>query len=119
MDEGDVFDWNQHNIAHIRRHKVSPEEAEQVLASDPLYPDFTPETVNGEKRWTAYGQTDQSRCLVVIYTERGSRFRFVTAYPMTARQRKDYLRWRTEQSEIEDDEYETYGVSEDNDEDSE
>lgn len=117
MEEGE-FDWDKHNIEHIRQHKVSPEEAEQVLTSDPLYPDFTPETVNGELRWTAYGQTDQSLCLVVIFIERGSRFRVVTAYKMSVRQRKDYLLWRAEQSEIEDDEYETYGVSEGIDEDS-
>ena len=30
------FDWDHHNIAHIARHGVTPEEAEQVLANDPV-----------------------------------------------------------------------------------
>jgi hypothetical protein len=87
------------------------------VLDDPLYPEFTPQTIKGELRWTAYGQTDQFRCLVVIFTERGSVVRVVTAYEMDARQRKDYLRWRSELIEIEDDEYQTYGVTEENDED--
>jgi len=104
MDEGG-FEWDLHNIAHIKRHNISRAEAEQVIANEPLYPDFTPETIKGELRWTVYGQTDQYRCVVVIFTERGPLLRVVTAYEMDSRQRKDYLRWRANQSEAEDDEY--------------
>jgi hypothetical protein len=44
--------------------------------------------------------------------------RVVTAYEMDARQRKDYLLWRTQLSEAEDDEYsQSYGVTEENDDD--
>ena len=69
MDEGG-FEWDSHNIAHIKEHNVPPAEAEQVLINDPLYSPKNPQTVDGEVRWIVYGQTDQYRCLVVIYTER-------------------------------------------------
>jgi hypothetical protein len=31
-----MFDWDDENRVHIARHGVTPEEAEQVLANDPL-----------------------------------------------------------------------------------
>jgi len=30
------FDWDEANIAHLARHTVTPEEAEQVMLSDPV-----------------------------------------------------------------------------------
>ena len=30
------FDWKEANIAHIARHDVTPEEAEQVVENDPI-----------------------------------------------------------------------------------
>jgi hypothetical protein len=26
------FEWDRHNVAHIARHKVTPEEVEEVLS---------------------------------------------------------------------------------------
>ena len=103
------------NIEHLKQHKVSPSEAEQVITNDPLYPPENPQTVDGEVRWIVYGQTEQFRCLVVIYPDRGTLLRVVTAYDMDSHQRKDYLRWRKEQIEAEDDEYHAYRVTEEND----
>jgi uncharacterized DUF497 family protein len=117
MEEGG-FEWDSHNIAHIKRHRVSPFEAEQVITSEPLYPDFTPQTIKGELRWTVYGQTNQNRCLVVVFTERGTLLRVVTAYEMSAPERNSYLLWRAQQNEAQDDEYpQEYGVTEENDDD--
>jgi hypothetical protein len=36
MEEG-VFEWDSYNIGHIKRHKVSPSEAEQVIGNDPIF----------------------------------------------------------------------------------
>ena len=30
------FDWDEANVSHVARHKVSPEEAEQVILNDPV-----------------------------------------------------------------------------------
>ncbi len=37
MEKGG-FEWDSDNIGHIKKHKVSPGEAGQVLINDPLYP---------------------------------------------------------------------------------
>ena len=95
MEEGG-FEWDSFNIEHIKQHRVSPSEAEQVITNDPLYPPENPQTVDGEVRWIVYGQTEQFRCLVVIYTDR-------------------CCEWLLH--EAEDDEYQAYGVTEENDDD--
>jgi uncharacterized protein len=70
------FEWNSANRDHIARHKVSPEEAEQVIRNKPL--DIDAETMAGEDRVTSIGRTNAGRFLVVT-TLRGARIRVVTA----------------------------------------
>lgn len=79
MDIDLAFDWDDANRAHIARHQVSPDEAEQVIDNAPL--DIYAETVDGEDRISSIGLTDQGRFLVVITTLRQSRIRVVTAFP--------------------------------------
>jgi uncharacterized protein len=74
-----AFDWDAANRDHIARHRVSPEEAEQVIENDPL--DIDAETVDGEERITSIGRTDQDRFLVVITTLWETGLRVVTAFP--------------------------------------
>ena len=42
------FDWDEENIGHVARHRVLPEEAEQVILNDPV--DLGMEIVKGEER---------------------------------------------------------------------
>jgi uncharacterized DUF497 family protein len=74
-----AFEWDDANLDHIARHQVSPEEAEQLIESDPL--DIEAETVDGEERTTSIGCTNRGRFLVVVTTLRGTRLRVVTAFP--------------------------------------
>jgi hypothetical protein len=74
-----VFDWDAENRDHIDRHKVSPEEAEQVVGNDPL--DIDAETMEGEDRISGIGRTKQGRFLVVVTTLLKGRLRVVTAFP--------------------------------------
>jgi hypothetical protein len=62
------FDWDEANIGHLARHKVNPEEAEQVILNDPVELDF--EHAGDEPRWAVVGRTDHARFLVVIFTGR-------------------------------------------------
>ena len=48
MAEELQFEWDAANVSHIARHKVTPEEAEQALLSDPF--DLGHEVLEGEKR---------------------------------------------------------------------
>jgi uncharacterized DUF497 family protein len=46
--------------------------------------------VNGESRWKLFGKTASGRYLVVVFTIRENLFRAVTAYPMSATDRRNY-----------------------------
>jgi uncharacterized protein len=83
------FDWDAANIRHIARHKVTPEEAEQVVENNPL--DLAGQLVNGEERILHLGETAAGRVLVVITTERDGLIRVVTAHPATRQMRKFYV----------------------------
>ncbi len=74
-----MFDWDDENTAHIARHDVTPDEAEQVLRNDPV--DGGTQDHEGEQRFVEVGVTDAMRILVVITTMRGELTRVVTAYP--------------------------------------
>jgi hypothetical protein len=89
---GVEFAWDSQNRKHIARHRVTPEEAEQVLRNDPLVVQFQDHAV--EERVLCLGQTNRGRLLAVVYVERGRAIRVVTAYPMTCRQEEFYFRKR-------------------------
>ena len=76
------------NTNHIRRHGVSPEEAEQVLASDPL--EIESKMHKGELRTVCLGRTETGRALLVVYTMRNDKVRIITAYPVSRKKRRSY-----------------------------
>ena len=86
------FDWDQANVAHIRRHRVTPEEVEQMFRNNPREIDH--DVIGGENRWTSVGHTDLLRVLVAVWTERGETTRVITAYTAPRRPRLAYLKWK-------------------------
>ena len=72
------FDWDQANIGHVGRHRVLPDEAEQIVLNDPM--DLGMEIVEGEERHVSLGATAKGRLLIVVTTWRGGRIRVVTAF---------------------------------------
>lgn len=83
-----MFEWDDENRAHIARHDVTPEEAEQVLLNDPI--DGGTQDHEGEERFVEVGSTEALRILVVITTQRGELTRVVTAYPASPAFRQYY-----------------------------
>lgn len=82
------FEWDEANEGHIARQGVTPEEAEQVIANDPLV--IGSNLHKGELRTVCLGRTSADRPLAVVYTIRSHRIRVVTAYPMKRRRRRIY-----------------------------
>jgi uncharacterized DUF497 family protein len=72
------FDWDEANIGHVARHRLLPEEAEQVILNSPL--DLGMESPEGEERNASLGTTARGRVLLVVTTWRGARVRVVTAF---------------------------------------
>ena len=86
------FDWDEANIGHRARHGVRPEEAEQVILTDPV--DRGMESVEGEERHLNLGATAQGRVPLVVTTWREARVRVVTAFEPLKRLLRFYYRER-------------------------
>jgi len=85
------FEWDRSNIEkNWLRHKVSPAECEQVFFNQPLIILSDPKHSISEKRFAAFGCTDDGRFLVVIFTKRGKLLRVISARNMNRRERKFY-----------------------------
>ncbi len=82
------FDWDDANIRHLRRHRISPLEFEQVLVNSPLDLDY--QTEGGEDRYKSLGMTERGRVIVAVWTVRDFRIRAVTAYPASRQMRLLY-----------------------------
>lgn len=72
------FDWDVHNIRHLARHGVTPEEFEQAVSNDPEIIEVEEE--RGEERWSAVGPTNGIRMLYMVFTCRGGRIRAISAW---------------------------------------
>ncbi len=73
------FEWTEGNTNHIARHGVTPVEAEEVIAGDPIV--LQVQLRNGERRVLCAGRTAKGRAITVVYTVRKGRVRVVTAFP--------------------------------------
>ena len=63
------FLWDENNIDHIERHKVTPEEAEEVFFNKYI---ITPNKKKyGLKRYRVDGLTNKGRYLRVIFEDLG------------------------------------------------
>jgi uncharacterized DUF497 family protein len=87
------FDWDEHNTKHLRAHRVSRHEFEEVLCGEPLDLDYQVE--NGEERYKALGMTQRGRVLIVVWTPRDGRARAITAYSAGATYKKLFRKIRT------------------------
>lgn len=84
------FDWDESNLRHLSRHRVSRREFEQAVSNDPILVDYSEEA--GEERWRALGITDDLRVLLMIFTFRGQRVRPISAWGADKRLREFYFR---------------------------
>jgi len=83
------FEWDQQNLAHLTRHSVDWDEAEAVVANDPLV------LRTSDGKYLAYGQTDEGRYLLVVFIRKpGPLIRVITARDLTDREKKRSRRRR-------------------------
>lgn len=87
-----MFDWDQHNLNKIKAHGVSAAEVEQALSIRPML--VYEQEADGELRFVYYCETIALRLLAVVLTERDDKIRVITAYPLDAGQKRDYLERR-------------------------
>ncbi|MGB6690783.1 MAG: BrnT family toxin [Terracidiphilus sp.] len=87
------FDWDEANVAkNWDRHRVTPQEAEDVFFRDPFVLRSDPAHSIREKRYWALGRTASDRMLFVAFTIRGKLIRIVSARDMNRREIEAYRR---------------------------
>jgi len=84
------FDWDAGNREKNLKHGVLASECEQVFFNEPLVILDDPTHSVAEDRFAAFGRTDQGRGLVVVYTQRGSLIRVISARDMNRKEREFY-----------------------------
>jgi uncharacterized DUF497 family protein len=89
------FEWDEANIQHLRRHKVSPAEFEEAIRNDPVYTDIGDE--KGEERYHAVGVTNGLRVLILVLVYRAGKVRPITAWDADKTAREFYFRTVGEQ----------------------
>ena len=85
------FEWDEAKAAgNLEKHGVTFDEASSVFR-DPLakvVPD--PTDPSGEDRAIMMGRSDQSRLLLIVFTEHADRIRIISAREATRRERHGY-----------------------------
>ena len=87
------FEWDEANTAkNWERHRVTPEEAEEVFFHDPFVLRSDPTHSKREKRYLALGKTGKDRRLFVAFTVRGKLIRVISVRDMSRRENEEYER---------------------------
>ena len=77
----------------IRKHNVTPQEAEQVFSNRPHFRFMEKGYTAGEDVYAAFGQTDGGRYLAVFFILKTTREALIiSARQMTAKERRRYGR---------------------------
>jgi uncharacterized protein len=97
------FDWDEANAGkNWKRHRVTPEEAEDVFFHDPFVLRSDQGHSRGEKRYRALGRTSGDRRLFIAFTIRRSLVRVISVRDMTHREREEYERFEEKDSKIQE-----------------
>ena len=91
LDDCVGFDWDEANAQkNWERHRVTPEEAEEVFFNEPLVVRSDIRHSQREKRYHALGQTSRDRYLFIAFTIRGKLIRVVSVREMNRREQEFY-----------------------------
>jgi uncharacterized DUF497 family protein len=91
------FDWDEANVQkNWERHRVTPEEAEDVFFQEPLVVRGDLAHSKKEKRYYALGQTSGGRLLFVAFTVRRQLIRVISVRDMNRNETETYQNYEKE-----------------------
>ncbi|MDQ2777715.1 MAG: BrnT family toxin [Acidobacteriota bacterium] len=91
LDECTGFDWDDANVQkNWERHRVTPEESEDVFFNEPLVIRSDVRHSKSERRYYALGQTGGERRLFVSFTIRRKLIRVISVRDMNHREKDVY-----------------------------
>lgn len=86
-----AFDWDIGNKdKNWLKHKVTNDESEEIFYNQSLQIFKDPKHSRKEERFVAYGLTDRSRKLTVIFTIRADKIRVISARDQNRKERREY-----------------------------
>lgn len=86
-----VFEWDEINAsANLHKHRISFEEAETAFDDPDSITILDPQHSQDEDRFVTIGRAINGQLIVVVYTERGTHIRLISARKATAQERKQY-----------------------------
>ena len=90
----DGFIWRESIIDKLaRKHNVTPDEVEEVLAGNPRFLRIERGKIDGEYLYNALGQTSSGRYLAVFFIyKRNRQALIVTAREMNGKERRYYVK---------------------------
>jgi hypothetical protein len=87
------FDWDDGNIhKNWERHRITPEEAEDLFFNEPLVVGSDAGHSQRERRYYALGRTRAGRRLFVAFTVRRNLIRVISVRDMNIREQEAYKR---------------------------
>jgi len=87
------FEWDEWNSGkNWERHRVAPEEAEEVFFHDPCVLKVDAAHSAREVRYVVLGQTVAGRRLLIAFTIRGKLIRVISARDMNQKEDREYRR---------------------------
>jgi uncharacterized DUF497 family protein len=93
------FDWDDSNIGkNWERHRVTPEEAEDVFFHEPLLLRDDKKHSLKESRYQVLGETVSGRRLLVAFAIRRNLIRVISARDMNQRESEAYAKYEKESS---------------------
>jgi hypothetical protein len=94
FNEFEGFDWDEGNRdKNYIKHNVSNFECEEIFLNEPLIVLDDPGHSDSEKRFAAFGKTDDIRKLVIIYTLRNNKIRIISARDMNKKEKEFYNKY--------------------------
>ena len=91
LDDCVGFDWDEANVQkNWERHRITPEEAEEVFFNEPFVVRSDIRHSQREKRYYALGQTSFGRYLFVAFTIRRKLIRVISVREMNRREQEVY-----------------------------
>lgn len=85
----DGFEWDLGNLEHIKKHKVSYQECEEVLFSKNIKIFDDNKHSIYEERFKIFGSSIKSRKLTLVATVRNNKLRIVMARDQNRKERGD------------------------------
>ncbi|MBI3558961.1 BrnT family toxin [Candidatus Gottesmanbacteria bacterium] len=94
MDEDFVkvekYLWDRGNLEHIKKHKITSEECEEVFNNRPLLVRKDVGHSQKEERFEVLGQADAGQKVFLVYTVREEQIRVISARNQSRKERKFY-----------------------------